>query len=113
MGASSRSVLSHNGIITLGELLVLCPEAMSNKKTLALAVDQLLDLSKKNKPKVIRDRVDAILTVRLHTYNSLLVVLFVLCVGVCFCRIIVVINSLLVHSLFFSPHAQTNPLSFI
>ena len=62
MGVSARSVLAHQGLVCLSELLHFCPGAMAASKggCLVSAADTLLGSTKKNQPKVLRERVDTI-----------------------------------------------------
>jgi AcrR family transcriptional regulator len=59
MGLSSRSSLANNAVAAMGDMLHCCPGAMG--ETYSLIADNFMENSKKNKPKVQRDRVEAVL----------------------------------------------------
>ena len=61
-GKSSRSVLAHNAICAVADCLHFLPGTVaSSAEATAAAVDLLLDTSKKNKPRVLKERVKNVL----------------------------------------------------
>jgi len=66
MSGSARSVLAHQGLCCIGDLMRFAPRTVLDAGPGALGgvADCLLDSCKKNKPKVIRERARTILEVK-------------------------------------------------
>ena len=62
-GGNSRSVLAHNAIVTIADLLHFLPGAVASAgvETVAAATNLFLDTSKKNKAGVLKARVKTVL----------------------------------------------------